>query len=184
MYLFTYPLLYSWPGITSQNMLEYAGFPIFTGIWINYSASNRLLGYTLTISTINGGLLSAFLAIFISLVGIAFWRILSFALHQIRTRKAFQDGFHHQQQLIFRNTSSSSGAFWQMLKLPYHWKNECQERVDAHFTLGFACAHQCFRLRYCSNLIIRGHKGSWERGPYPICKWWEVGIWWLSWWRL
>lgn len=103
-------------------MLEYAGFPIFTGIWINYGASNRLLGSTLTISTSNGGLLSAFLAIFISLVGIAFWGIVSFALHQIRTRKAFQDGFHHQQQLIFRNTSSPSGAFWQMLKLPYYWK--------------------------------------------------------------
>lgn len=157
-------------------MLEYAGFPIFTGICINYSASNRLLGSTLTISTSNGGLLSAFLAIFISLVGIAFWRIVSFTLHQIRTRKAFQDGFHHQQQLIFRNTSSPSGAFWQMLKLPYYWKMNARSAWVRTLPLALLALTKCFRLRYCSNLLIRGHKGSWERGPYPICKWWEVGI--------
>lgn len=78
-------------------------------------------GSTLTISTRNGGLFSVFLAIFISLADVAFWRILSFALHQIRSKEAFQDGFHDQQQLIFRNTSSASDAFWQMLVLPYYW---------------------------------------------------------------
>lgn len=107
-------------------MPEYAGFPIYTGVWINYGAPNRLLGSTLTLSTSNGGLLSAFLAIFISLAGLAFWRILSFVLHQIRSKKAIQDGFHHQQQLIFRNTSSASGAFWQMLQLPYYWRKNAR----------------------------------------------------------
>lgn len=107
-------------------MLEYAGFPIYTGVWINYGASNRLLGSTLTIPISNGGLLSAFLAIFVSLAGVAFWRILSFALHQIRAKEALQDGLHHQQQLIFRNTSSASDAFYQMLLLPYYWRKNAR----------------------------------------------------------
>lgn len=47
---------------------------------------------------------------------------MSFALHQIRARETFQDGFHQQQQLIFRNKSSASGAFWEMPQLPYYWK--------------------------------------------------------------
>ena len=103
-------------------MQEYAGFQIYTGVWVNWSRG-RLLGSTLTISTSHGGLLSAFLAIFISLTGIAFWRITSFTLHQWRSGKAFNDGLHHQQQLIFRNTGTASGALWQMLQLPNSWRN-------------------------------------------------------------
>lgn len=106
-------------------MQEYAGFQIYTGVWVNWSRG-RLEGSTLTISTSHGGLLSAFLAIFISLAGIAFWRITSFALHQMRAGKAFHDGLHHQQQLIFRNTGTASGAFWQMLQLPKFWGNNAK----------------------------------------------------------
>lgn len=106
-------------------MQEYAGFQIYTGVWVNWSRG-RLMGSTLTISTSHGGLLSAFLAIFISLAGIAFWRITSFALHQMRAGKAFHDGLHHQQQLIFRNTGTASGAFWQMLQLPKFWGNNAK----------------------------------------------------------
>lgn len=106
-------------------MLEYAGFQIYTGFWVNWSRG-RLEGSTLTLSTSHGGLLSAFLAIFISLAGIAFWRITSFSLHQIRAGKALHDGLHHQQQLIFRNTGTASGAFWQMLQLPMFWGNDAK----------------------------------------------------------
>lgn len=106
-------------------MQEYAGFQIYTGVWVNWSRG-RLEGSTLTISTSHGGLLSAFLAIFISLTGIAFWRITGFALHQMRAGKAFHDGLHHQQQLIFRNTGTASGAFWQMLQLPNFWGNNAK----------------------------------------------------------
>ena len=106
-------------------MQEFAGLQIYTGVWVNWSRG-RLMGSTLTVSTSNGGLLSAFLAIFISLTGIAFWRITSFALHQIRARRAFHDGLHHQQQLIFRNTGTASGAFWQMLQLPKFWRHSAR----------------------------------------------------------
>lgn len=106
-------------------MQEYAGFRIYTGVWVNWSRG-RLAGSTLTLSTSHGGLLSAFLAIFISLAGIAFWRITSFALHQMRAGKTFHDGLHHQQQLIFRNTGTASGALWQMLQLPKFWGNNAK----------------------------------------------------------
>ena len=106
-------------------MQEFAGFQIYTGVWVNWSRG-RLAGSTLTISTGHGGLLSAFLAIFISLTGIAFWRITSFALHQIRAGRALQDGLHHQQQLIFRNTGTASGAFWQILQLPMFWQHSAR----------------------------------------------------------
>lgn len=109
----------------TNKMQEYAGFQIYTGVWVNWSRG-WIAGSTLTLSTSHGGLLSAFLAIFISLAGIAFWRITSFALHQMRAGKAFHDGLHHQHQLIFRNTGTASGAFWQMLQLPKFWGNNAE----------------------------------------------------------
>ncbi|KAL9131416.1 MAG: hypothetical protein Q9217_000630 [Psora testacea] len=94
---------------------------IYTGPWINWS-HGLVLGSTITLSQRNGGLLTAFLGIFVTAAGASCWRILSYALHQLRAKEAWQDGLHHQQQVVLRNNSSSAGAAWQMVQLIWYWR--------------------------------------------------------------
>ena len=93
---------------------------MYTGVWINWS-HGAILGSTLTLSSRDGGLLTAFLAIFISAAGAALWRILSYILHQVRASQEHQDALHHQQQNILRNTSSPGGASVQFTQLIWYW---------------------------------------------------------------
>ena len=95
---------------------------IYTGLWINWS-HGAVLGSTLTLSASHGGLLTAFLAIFVSVAGAACWTITSFALHQYRAKLEYQDGLHHQQQLILRGNFSPISAFSQFSQLIYHWQS-------------------------------------------------------------
>lgn len=93
---------------------------VFKGLWVNWSRGT-ILGSTLTLSDRDGALLIAFLAIFVSAAGGALWRIISYTIHQSRAKLAYQDGLHHQQQVIFRNASTPGGASWQLLQLLFHW---------------------------------------------------------------
>lgn len=102
-------------------MSEYAGASIYHGVWVNWS-HGRVLGSTLTLSSRNGNLLTAFLAVFVAAAGTAAWRIISFTLHQMRASAQPQDGIHHQQQIVFKNTGSPETAAWQFLRIFYAWR--------------------------------------------------------------
>lgn len=89
-------------------------------------------------------LLSAFLAIFISLAGIAFWRIVSFALHQIRDAENFSRWL---SPTAAANFPQHGLCFWRLLanaSAALLLENEREECVAPHFAIGFACAHQMF----------------------------------------
>ncbi len=101
-------------------MAQLAGSYIYTGHWINWS-HGRELGATITLSDRNGGLLTAFLGIFVTISGAACWKITSYVLHQSRCSQDFEDGIHHQQQAILRNDSTAGGAAWQMTQLMWYW---------------------------------------------------------------
>ena len=107
------------PGSTSRKPSMSS---IYTGIWINWS-HGVVAGSTLTLNERDGGLLTAFLAIFVSAAGAAAWRIMSYALHQSRARQEYQDGLHHQQQAILRNSHSPTGASWQLMQLTWFWRS-------------------------------------------------------------
>ncbi len=109
-------------------MSQQDGAHVFTGIWINWSRGNTR-GSTLTLSDRDGGLLIAFLAIFVSAAGGALWRIISYIIHQSRAKLAYQDGLHHQQQVIFRNASSPGSASWQLIQLLSHWWDNAKRPV-------------------------------------------------------
>ena len=94
---------------------------VYLGPWINHSRG-LILGSTITLSDRNGALLTAFLAIFVSAAGSACWRIISYWLHQSRTKDQFADGIHHQQQATLRNSSSPGGAAWDFLQLMWNWR--------------------------------------------------------------
>lgn len=78
-------------GTVAQSLLAY---PVYTGIWFNWS-QGRIQGATLTLSHQNGGLLTAFLALFITVVASSFWRLFCFAAHfKLSAGKSPQDGLY------------------------------------------------------------------------------------------
>ncbi|KAI9741904.1 MAG: hypothetical protein M1834_000293 [Cirrosporium novae-zelandiae] len=105
-----------------------SGAHIYTGPWINWD-KGILAGSTITLSSRDAGLLTAFLGIFVTVAGGQLWRILSFIIHQSRASQGPQDGLHHQHQNIFRNTSSPGGASWQFTQLSIYWWSHAQRPV-------------------------------------------------------
>ena len=94
---------------------------IYIGHWINWS-HGRYLGSTITLSERDGGLLTAFLALFVTSAGSACWGILSYVIHQYRVRQYYQDGLHHQKQAILRNTGHPAAAAWKFFQLAWYWR--------------------------------------------------------------
>lgn len=96
---------------------------VYKGPWVNWS-HGRVLGCTITLSEGDGALLTAFLAVFVAAAGTACWKILSYTLHQCRAKHQPQDAFHHQLQVVFRNTGTAGGAVWQFLQLAWYWRKQ------------------------------------------------------------
>ncbi|KAL8924268.1 MAG: hypothetical protein Q9172_002741 [Xanthocarpia lactea] len=94
----------------------------YTGPWINWSRG-RILGPTITLDQQDGGLLTAFLALFVSTAGAATWKITCYGLHQMRAGPGPSDGLHHQQQAILCNSATPVGASWQLTQLTWYWKD-------------------------------------------------------------
>ncbi len=103
-------------------MSQTSASSIYTGPWINWS-HGAFLGATITLNQRDGGLLTAALAIFVSIAGAACWRITSYAIHQRRASQDYKDALHHQQQAILCNTTGPAGALWDFLQLPWYWRN-------------------------------------------------------------
>src|SRR5580704_5318037 len=96
------------------------GTRTYTGVWTNWS-HGRVHGATITLSRESGGILAAFLAIYVAYAGGKFWRILSFAAHQLKTTppSRTRDALHYQRQVILRNSGSGGGALWALSVLPF-----------------------------------------------------------------
>lgn len=94
--------------------------PIYTGVWINWS-QGPIRGATLTLDARNSGLLTAFIATFVTIVGAQLWKILSYIIHQLRSRRSPQDGLYHQQQVVFRNSVTPGSAAWTFLLQGWYW---------------------------------------------------------------
>ncbi|KAF2192030.1 hypothetical protein K469DRAFT_696089 [Zopfia rhizophila CBS 207.26] len=94
----------------------------YTGLWINWS-QGKIKGATLTISQQSGGLLAAFLALYVAFAGGMFWRAISFIIHQAKTTKPddTRDALHHQRQVILRNSGNVATA-WALLTFPLQRK--------------------------------------------------------------
>ena len=102
-------------------MSQIPGSSIYIGPWINWS-HGLVLGSTITLSARNASLLTAFLAMFVTVTGAAWWRITSYLLHQTKATQEYQDGMHHQHQAVLRNTSGPAGAAWQLLQTIWYWR--------------------------------------------------------------
>lgn len=94
---------------------------VYLGTWINWS-HGRIRGATLTLSRRDGGLLTAFLALFVGAVGTSFWRIGCFLIHRYFFSKHAADALYHQRQAILRNASNSQSGLVALLRTCWAWR--------------------------------------------------------------
>ncbi|KAI9885824.1 MAG: hypothetical protein M1823_002354 [Watsoniomyces obsoletus] len=94
---------------------------IYTGPWIDW-ARGPARGMTITLRAEHGQLLTAFLGIFVTVVGAQSWTIVSFIIHQIRAKRALGDAQHQQVQATLRNQGTALGAAWQLAQLWIPWR--------------------------------------------------------------
>ena len=97
---------------------------IYTGFWVN-QAYGPFRGACLTLSQEAGGLLIAFLALFVTAASSSIWKITRFMLHTTyATPKVhLQDGLHQQRQILLRNTALPINTALSMLWASKVWRN-------------------------------------------------------------
>lgn len=114
------------------------GEHIYYGPWINW-AHGPIVGATLTLGDRSGGLLTAFIATFVTMVGAQLFRILTYIFHQSRSRQSAHDGLYHQQQVIFRNTTTPGSAAWSFLMQWWTWSGKARLTLIRTIPWAFFC---------------------------------------------
>ncbi|KAL0944938.1 uncharacterized protein CTRU02_202825 [Colletotrichum truncatum] len=94
---------------------------IYTGVWTDWSLGS-VQGVTITLSARDGGLLLAFIAIFVTFVTTRAWRIIAFAAHQSMASGGKHDGLYYQRQFILRNITSPIAAAWLFMQQSWYWR--------------------------------------------------------------
>ncbi|KAF2654687.1 hypothetical protein K491DRAFT_631528 [Lophiostoma macrostomum CBS 122681] len=105
-------------------------YHVYLGFWTNWSFG-KVGGATLTLTQRDGGLLIAFIAIFVGGAGKSFWRIACFILHRMLSSPRPEDGIYHQTQAILRNSDTAQDAAWSLGQVIWAW------RVPARFRKPF-----------------------------------------------
>ena len=100
---------------------------IYLGFWTNWSYG-RIRGATLTLTNRDGGLLIAFLAVFVVVAGRSFWRITCFMIHSALSSNTARDGIYHQRQAILRNAESGGSGLLRLIRMNWAWRT----RTRAH----------------------------------------------------
>ncbi|KAF2796641.1 hypothetical protein K505DRAFT_415622 [Melanomma pulvis-pyrius CBS 109.77] len=96
-------------------------YDVHLGFWINWS-SGKMRGSTLTMTRARGGLLIAFLALYVSSSGRSFWRIGCFFLHRLYSSSRQEDGLYHQRQAILRNADTATQSMFDLVYAIRHWR--------------------------------------------------------------
>ena len=94
---------------------------IYSGVWTDWS-HGRLRGTTLTLSAQSAGFLTAFLSLFVTVSAAHIWRIITYVVHQLHSSPEPRDALHHQQQIMFKNTSSPASLAWESILLAWSWR--------------------------------------------------------------
>jgi hypothetical protein len=94
---------------------------VYLGVWTNWSRGH-INGATLTLSRRDGGLLIAFLALFVTTAGTSFWRICCFFLHRYLSSENARDALYHQRQAILRNANNTTSGAWALLRACWAWR--------------------------------------------------------------
>ncbi|WQF84046.1 hypothetical protein CDEST_09060 [Colletotrichum destructivum] len=96
-------------------------YEIYTGVWTDWSRGS-VQGATITLTARDGGLLLAFIAIFVTFIATRTWRIVVFTAHQILASGGKHDGLYYQRQFILRNVSTPMAAAWLFVQQSWYWR--------------------------------------------------------------
>ncbi|KAF2802620.1 uncharacterized protein BDZ99DRAFT_371732, partial [Mytilinidion resinicola] len=118
---------------------------IHVGTWTNWSYGS-IRGGTVTLPRPDGGLLTAFIALFVTYVGTRFWRLLCFTIHTALSKfDAPQDALYHQRQAVLRNSSTGVNGFMTYLQLIWTWKIHANMQTASRRILPFiSFSSACF----------------------------------------
>lgn len=110
---------------------DYTASDTYLGVWTNWSRG-KVYGATLTLHRREAGLLTAFLAIYVSAVGGQFWRIVCYSFHQARAGRTARLGnvSHRQIQVLLRNSEGAGGALWEFARLPFQWRHWGKDTIS------------------------------------------------------
>ena len=97
-----------------------ANSEIHTGFWIDHSR-NSVLGATITLEALWGSQLVSASAIIVQIVGIAFWSIVAFIIHQRRSKPGLRDEYDAQLQVLLRNSSVPDDDTLNIISLGKAW---------------------------------------------------------------
>lgn len=92
-----------WKGRTKIRVMEYGHIQCTTLAMCQVDFLHRHN------SRSDGGLLSSFIALFVTFSGTCFWRLACFVLHLRFSSYRPEDGLYHQRQAILRNAASGIG---------------------------------------------------------------------------
>ncbi|PLB43270.1 hypothetical protein P170DRAFT_514532 [Aspergillus steynii IBT 23096] len=106
----------------------------YEGFWINRDQP-AITGCVLTLSSLKSGFLLTFLALFVNATGQAFWRILCFILHQLRSTPGPHDGVYIQQQVILRNADLPLSAVWDLVIVMFSWRGRARRLYSRSMAL-------------------------------------------------
>ena len=104
---------------------------VYKGFWINRSFGS-LRGATLTLDRQAGGIIIAFLALFIAAAARSLWKITRFTICAIESASSNQNGIYHQRQAILRNQPIALNAALDLCRLGYVWRDRArgsQQRI-------------------------------------------------------
>jgi hypothetical protein len=111
---------------------------VYIGAWTNW-ADGRVRGATITLTTLHGSFLVAFLAVFVRVVASHFWNVLKWIIFYARHTEEARDGLHHQQQALLASNMSDSSAILQFARLGWYWRRRARNifwRTFAFFAIG------------------------------------------------
>lgn len=99
---------------------------IYSGVWVNWSYGS-IRGATLTLNHRDAGFLSAFSALFVSIVGRSFWRLFCYVMHARLSTSKPQDGLYHQRQVVLRNAATDVIGLQYFAELAWNWRNRASK---------------------------------------------------------
>lgn len=100
-------------------------YPVYLGIWTNWSLGGRVKGSTITLTHRDGALLTAFLAVFITFAGSRLWRVLCFISCQLLSQPdTSQDGLYHQRQAVLQNATNEGTGALKLFQILSTWRQE------------------------------------------------------------